>query len=286
MHRTTGADNVGGAFTDNFEGTLRGTTVEANWLNAVQEEIISILTLAGIEPDEASNVQMAAAMTILLAVKAPLESPALTGVPIAPTAAPGTESDQIATTAFAAALGTAHANLTNPHSATSAATALRLMLRDAYGRVKVAAPVAADDVARLATVTDHAAVAGTEAVSGHLKVASDADMLTDNDAKVATPKKLRLGLSFSLGPNGYVALPTWMSGLIIQWGKTVSGASSQNTAFPLPFPTEVYCVVATASGGTKMVAVSSVDTVNFTVSYSNDENIPVGGNCYWLSAGK
>ena len=42
---------------------------------------------------------------------------------------------------------TTHANLTNPHSATSVATASRLMLRDASGRSQVADPAAAADIA-------------------------------------------------------------------------------------------------------------------------------------------
>lgn len=46
----------------------------------------------------------------------------------------------------------AHGALTAPHSATSAATANRLMLRDASGRAKVAAPSASDDIARKDTV--------------------------------------------------------------------------------------------------------------------------------------
>jgi len=45
-----------------------------------------------------------------------------------------------------------HANLTNAHSATSTATANRIILRDANGRAKVAAPSASDDIARKDTV--------------------------------------------------------------------------------------------------------------------------------------
>lgn len=45
-----------------------------------------------------------------------------------------------------------HADSTSPHSATSAATASRLMLRDAAGRAKVSAPNATDDIARQDTV--------------------------------------------------------------------------------------------------------------------------------------
>uniref|UniRef100_UPI0037097AD0 phage tail protein n=1 Tax=Paenibacillus ihumii TaxID=687436 RepID=UPI0037097AD0 len=46
----------------------------------------------------------------------------------------------------------AHANLTSVHGAVSTATANRLILRDAAGRAKVAAPAAADDIARKDTV--------------------------------------------------------------------------------------------------------------------------------------
>ncbi len=46
----------------------------------------------------------------------------------------------------------AHAALTNPHGATAAATASRIMMRDASGRAKVASPSAADDIARKDTV--------------------------------------------------------------------------------------------------------------------------------------
>jgi hypothetical protein len=46
-----------------------------------------------------------------------------------------------------------HTGATTAHAATSAATASRIMMRDAYGRAKVAAPSAADDIARLDSIT-------------------------------------------------------------------------------------------------------------------------------------
>ena len=45
-----------------------------------------------------------------------------------------------------------HANLATAHNATSAATANRIIIRDANGRAKVAAPAASDDIARKDTV--------------------------------------------------------------------------------------------------------------------------------------
>jgi hypothetical protein len=49
-----------------------------------------------------------------------------------------------------------HLAETSSHSATSAATANRIVLRDAAGRAKVAAPSATDDIAIRQTVDDHA----------------------------------------------------------------------------------------------------------------------------------
>ena len=57
-----------------------------------------------------------------LDLKAPLESPTLTGTPAAPTAAGGTSTTQIATTAFAAGEITTHAGAADPHGDRSFAT--------------------------------------------------------------------------------------------------------------------------------------------------------------------
>ena len=50
------------------------------------------------------------------------------------------------------ATANSHIGATSAHSATSAATASRIMMRDAAGRAKVTAPSAADDIARKDTV--------------------------------------------------------------------------------------------------------------------------------------
>jgi hypothetical protein len=69
-----------------------------------------------------NDPNFATTMTNALALKAPLASPALTGVPLAPTAAPGVNTTQLATTAFAeaadivraAAVATTYAPLASP----------------------------------------------------------------------------------------------------------------------------------------------------------------------------
>lgn len=116
MHRvdTAGAtqDNK---FTDGdpAQGIL-ATVVDAAILNAIQEELVYCIAQMGIALEKGNHTQLWQALLAKFAAIAALD---------------------------------AHAALTAPHSATSAATPLRLMLRDAGGRCKAAAGVANDDVA-------------------------------------------------------------------------------------------------------------------------------------------
>ena len=50
---------------------IAATTVTADWLNGVQEELVAILTAAGIVPNKASNVQVLSAILDLIADSAP-----------------------------------------------------------------------------------------------------------------------------------------------------------------------------------------------------------------------
>ena len=72
----------------------------------------------------------------------------------------------------------------DPHAATAAATAGRLILRDAQGRAKVAAPAEADDIARKGTVDLHANAAAPH--SGH-ETPTGAQSKVDIHAAVAAP---------------------------------------------------------------------------------------------------
>lgn len=64
MHRTEGANNVANMFTDGPPGTA----LEQNWHNSLQEEVIAVLTAAGISPLTAATdtrVQLLAALQAL-----------------------------------------------------------------------------------------------------------------------------------------------------------------------------------------------------------------------------
>jgi len=98
----------------------------------------------------------------------------------------------------------AHNSKTSVHGATFAATANRIIMRDANGRAKVAAPSASDDIARKDTVDNHAAVKADSLNLGHVKQGSylsiDTDGVISADAtsiRTDTSKPLRAEVSSS-----------------------------------------------------------------------------------------
>ena len=94
------------------------------------------------------------------------------------------------------------------------------------------------DIAALATFAQQASETnqGTAKVATQLQTDSGSD-----DNTVVTPKKLRWGFSISVSGdmNGsYVIFPSWLGGLILQWGMTLAIPSGGNyvQAFPIAYP--------------------------------------------------
>ncbi|MNJ42492.1 hypothetical protein D3C77_374630 [compost metagenome] len=58
-----------------------------------------------------------------------------------------------------------------------------------------------------------------------------------DDATIVTPMKLRTGFAALLSGNGYIAFPTWLGGLIIQWGSVATASSATVIAkLPIEYP--------------------------------------------------
>ncbi len=94
---------------------LATTAFVANALAALVDTAPGTLdTLNEIAAALGDDPNFAATITAQLALKAPLASPALTGVPTAPTAADGTSTTQVATTAFVTSSLSAKANTASP----------------------------------------------------------------------------------------------------------------------------------------------------------------------------
>ena len=112
INSTNRAANKFGAGKDGFQGGSPATGVKATyvtpeWTNAVQEELARAIEGAGIALDAAKYDQLLAAIKSIAwgagkteSPWAPLASPTLAGVPTADTAPDGTNTTQLATTAF------------------------------------------------------------------------------------------------------------------------------------------------------------------------------------------
>ncbi|XEI31160.1 hypothetical protein NMD14_10040 [Aeromonas veronii] len=87
----------------------------------------------------------------------------------------------------------------------------------------------------------------SEDVLGLMKVATQAQTNAGAADDVAiTPKKLRAGFAASFSYSGYLAFPTWMGGLIIQWGSiSVTTNSTATGSLPIAFPTAAFQGVCT-----------------------------------------
>lgn len=104
----------------------------------------------------------------------------------------------------------------------------------------------AGDITIIAT-----AAQGSEVGAGVAKVATQAQTDTGiDDAAYITPKKLRWGVQYSLGPNGYIALPSWLGGIILQWCKVSCGGNTRRAfSYPLAFPNELWAITCCAPEG-------------------------------------
>ncbi|MGG7672340.1 phage tail protein [Pseudomonas sp. WC2] len=146
------------------------------------------------------------------------------------------------------------------------------------------------DIAALSALAQQA----TETNQGTAKVATQ--VLTDSgtdDATIVTPKKLRLGFQILKAANGYVVFPSWLGGLIIQWGYASIPAASTTVPFSLSYPNACLCVQTSASnvsGAADVAELTSTPGKNgFTAvgvsSGISGSPLQTATNFYWLSIG-
>jgi hypothetical protein len=121
-------------------------------------------------------------------------------------------------------------------------------------------------------------VAATEAVVGVLRVGTQAEVNAGAlDDVAVTPKKVRHGFSYLFGPSGYIALPSWMGGFILQWifgaerGATTTNLSKTAT-WPLAFPNACRSALAIpfSLDGNANEGITMQGFTSETVTYSHD----------------
>lgn len=136
------------------------------------------------------------------------------------------------------------------------------------------------------------AAQATENNQGTTKVATLAQLSAGtDDAVMATPKKLRFGFALSLATNGYIAFPTWLGGLVIQWGYYAGSLDDQSAfvQFPMAFPVSCMNVLATADGaqsggGAFVGAGAQKDTPSRFRLNGYGTSMPTNGY-HWLALG-
>ncbi|WP_323883137.1 phage tail protein [Aeromonas hydrophila] len=113
----------------------------------------------------------------------------------------------------------------------------------------------------------------SETVLGMMKVATQTQTNAGTADDVAvTPKKLRAGFAISTGANGYIAFPTWMGGLIIQWFSFTPASTAQATlSFPIVFPNNYLAFLSgpAGSGGATIVRSGAITASTVQVTSSN-----------------
>ncbi|PUA47580.1 hypothetical protein C5U62_03145 [Pseudomonas protegens] len=148
------------------------------------------------------------------------------------------------------------------------------------------------DVAALAPLAAQA----TEINQGTARVATAAQMLDGaNDLVMPTPKKLRWGFSIGLASNGYIAFPSWLGGLIVQWGRGTNATAGPITvSFPIAFTTSKFFdhavpIVASPTGWdtsqTAGDASRTQSTFNRRAGNGSSTNSPTNFDVYWFSIG-
>jgi len=118
-------------------------------------------------------------------------------------------------------------------------------------------------------------------VTGLLGASGDA-----TDARTALG--LITGFAVSLSANGYIKLPGWLGGIVIQWGNSATTSSGVSVTFPLAFPgacLSASCIALNASGsGVWMQTVSKGSSSMYVQAFVNTSSQTVT-NFLWIAIG-
>lgn len=212
----------------------------AAWFNMIQAELLNLCAAYGISPDKANLNQLKLAIEAAVNQRAPLASPAFSGVPTAPTASQSTNNTQIATTAFVkAALA---ALVDSSPAALDTLNELAAALGNDPNFATTMTNALANKQAKDATLT---ALSGKD-VAGLLTYLGLGEAAKCN---VGTSANQIPDMSFFTYSNGVYRFP---NGLILQIFKKITSTTNTTTSFTFPavFPDSCHGIFSTYNSGT------------------------------------
>lgn len=137
-------------------------------------------------------------------------------------------------------------------------------------------------------------ISATETAAGMTELATqnEVDSQTD-DQRIVTPKKLGNGFAINLSVNGYIKLPSWLSGFMIQWGRVqVADLLSTTVVFPAQFNTACFNIQMTPEWRNVIETYAAIGNVTKSqfVAYAPYVGDIEGAGAYtwwqWLAIGK
>jgi hypothetical protein len=320
---STSTANADGEYTEGNPGAgVDATLIKARWLNTIQRELINLIAGAGIPLDGADDSQALKAVSRLAASAA--EFPNITKKPdtLAGYGIVDAYTKTEAGQSFASRAATlAGYNITDAYTVTQvdgllsgkagrATTLAGYGIVDAYTKTEAgqsfasrAVTLAGYNITDAYTVTQvdgllagkASKAAATESFAGIIAISTQNQTNAGiDDATSITPKKMRAGFLSSFTANGFIAFPTWLGGLVIQWGRTATifDGASTTVSLPLSFPatalqvwTSIYGDVSGDGAACRVSSGQFLSRSEIKVSY-NETNAAIGGaTISWLCVG-
>lgn len=143
-----------------------------------------------------------------------------------------------------------------------------------------------------------AAQQATEGLAGAARVASQPQTDTGaDDTAYVTPKKLRWGFSASLTGNGYLVFPSWLAGIIINWGTTPIGPEAAGGSLSVTFaqayssfcrvlPTFWYAGAVNNNANSAQMRDRSLTGFFIENQWFGAGQLNIGGSIDWIAIGK
>ena len=225
-----------------FTGTVSGITS-------------TMVGLGNVDNTSDANKPVSTAAQTALDLKAPLASPALTGTPTAPTAAPGTDTTQVATTAFVKAAADAAAAVANALTTDDVAEGTAQYFTDARARTAV------DGTTRSFTAVELNSVAKqVAATTGNIAVAAETTAISWVAADYRSAKfivKVKNGVHTQVS-DLVVTLDTANNVAVSEYGITYSNGTELAAVTADYSGSDVRVRVTPANANTEVVVVGTL----------------------------